>query len=248
VRKNYPSWLFWLIVPAVPVALVLTAVRLLITPVFIQIEYNTPGFPQDPYGFTKEERIYWANIAANYLVNNADISFLADLHFPKGQSTPPATCRYMDDCTKLYNERELKHMLDVKNVLQAALWVWYISLGILLLTGLLAYLDKWWRIYRRAIRLGGWFTVLLLGAILIFVFLAFGFIFVIFHEIFFASGTWTFLFSDTLIRLFPERFWRDTFLAVGLLSGGAGLTLGLLLKDKEIKDGDPPVDQQAAIS
>jgi integral membrane protein (TIGR01906 family) len=240
VRKKYPRWLFWFIVLAVPIGLVLTAVRLLISPAFLQIEYNSPGFPQDSFGFTKEERIYWANLAAEYLVNDADISFLADLRFPAGQSTPPATCRYMDDCTKLYNERELKHMLDVKNVLQSALRVWYVSLGLLLVTGILAYFDGWRSEYRRAIRSGGWLTVALLGAILLFVFMAFGVIFVMFHNIFFASGTWTFLYSDTLIRLFPERFWRDTFLAVGLLAGGAGLLLGILLKDKGKKNGDLP--------
>jgi integral membrane protein (TIGR01906 family) len=240
VRKNYPRWLFWFIVLAVPVALVLTAVRMLISPVFLQIEYNTPGFPQDLFGFTKEARIYWANSAVNYLVNDADISFLANLRFPEGQSTPPATCQYMDDCTKLYNERELKHMLDVKNVVQSALRVWYASLGLLLVTGILAYFDGWKAEYRRAIRSGGWLTVALLGAIILFVLLAFGVIFVMFHDIFFESGTWTFLFSDTLIRLFPERFWRDTFLAVGLLAGGTGLALGILLKDKRKKGDDLP--------
>ena len=39
----------------------------------------------------------------------------------------------------------------------------------------------------------------------------------------FKAGTWTFLYSDTLIRLFPERFWQDTFLVVGGLSAVLGL-------------------------
>ena len=30
-----------------------------------------------------------------------------------------------------------------------------------------------------------------------------------FHRIFFAEGTWIFLRSDTLIRLFPIQFWID---------------------------------------
>jgi integral membrane protein (TIGR01906 family) len=246
VRKKYPRWLFWFIVLAVPVALVLTAVRMLISPVFLQIEYNMPGFPQDSYGFTKEDRIHWANLAVQYLVNDAAISFLGDLRFPEGQSTPPATCQYMDDCTKLYNDRELKHMLDVKNVVQRALWVWYASLGLLLVTGILAYFDGWRGEYRRAIGYGGWLTVALLGAIILFVLLAFGVIFVMFHNIFFESGTWTFLYSDTLIRLFPQRFWRDTFLAVGLLAGGTGLALGMILSNKRKKGDSLPDNQQAA--
>ena len=42
----------WIVALLVPVALVLTAVRLLMTPAFVQIEYSTPGFPADPFGFT----------------------------------------------------------------------------------------------------------------------------------------------------------------------------------------------------
>jgi integral membrane protein (TIGR01906 family) len=39
-----------------------------------------------------------------------------------------------------------------------------------------------------------------------------------FLELFFASGTWTFPYSDTLIRLFPIRFWMDVAVViVGLL-------------------------------
>ena len=91
MKKNYVRWISWIVLLLVPITLVLTAVRLLITPIFLQIEYNTPGFPSDPFGFTKVERIYWGNIAVDYLVNAADISFLADLRFPDGQSVPPAS-------------------------------------------------------------------------------------------------------------------------------------------------------------
>jgi integral membrane protein (TIGR01906 family) len=59
------------------------------------------------------------------------------------------------------------------------------------------------------------------------VLIAFSVFFVYFHEVFFDTGTWVFRFSDTLIRLFPERFWRDTFIAIGLLSLAGGLGLGL---------------------
>jgi uncharacterized membrane protein len=64
------------------------------------------------------------------------------------------------------------------------------------------------------------------------VLLSFNVLFVAFHNVFFQAGTWMFLFSDTLIRLFPERFWRDTFIAVGVLSGGAGLAIAYFLRLK----------------
>ena len=50
-----------------------------------------------------------------------------------------------------------------------------------------------------------------------------------FHAIFFEGDSWLFLFSDTLLRLFPIRFWQDAFLfaAVIALGGGIGLGWGL---------------------
>ncbi len=213
----------WLVTLLMPIALVMAAVRLLITPVYLVIEYNLPSFPPDPYGFTKADRLYWSKIAANYLLNDEGISYLADLRFPKGQQGPPESCQYIDDCTRLYNDRELRHMVDVKAVVKATFRVWYISLGGLLLLWFIAGQARWGREYRQGLRRGGWLTIFILVGIILFVLLSFNVMFVAFHNIFFQAGTWQFLFSDTLIRLFPERFWRDTFIAVGVLAGGFGL-------------------------
>jgi uncharacterized membrane protein len=53
--------------------------------------------------------------------------------------------------------------------------------------------------------------------------------FTLFHELFFTGNSWLFYFSDTLIRLFPIRFWQDAFLlaAAIALGGGLGLVFGL---------------------
>ena len=228
----------WIVTLIVPVVLTLLAVRLVLNPWYVEFEYRTPNFPADEYGFTREDRLKYSKIDIEYLLNNADISFLGDLHFPEGQQAPAISCQFMEDCTKLYNERELGHMVDVKNVVQGALKVLYSGAAILGLLGLWAWLGKWGRSYLQGLRSGGRLTVVLLGGIILFVLLAFGVIFVFFHEIFFASGTWTFYYSDTLIRLFPERFWRDTFLMVGGLAGVMGVALGwgLLSKNLKIKE------------
>lgn len=230
--SNLSRILSWVVTLLVPVALVLTAVRLLITPLFLQIEYNTPAFPQDPYGFTKEDRLYWANLALDYLLNDEGISFLADLRFPEGVTVPAESCIFMDDCTRVYNDRELRHMEDVKAVVGVALWVWYGSLIGLVGMAVWSWLGNWVPDYRRGLKRGGWLTVILIGVILLLVLISFGILFVAFHNVFFEPGTWRFYFSDTLIRLFPERFWRDTFLAIGLLAGGAGFAIGILLRER----------------
>jgi integral membrane protein (TIGR01906 family) len=210
--------LSWLAAILVPVALILTGVRLLLTPAFVEIEYRTPNFPPDPYGFNREDRLRWSKIALDYLLNAEDISFLGDLRF--------------EDGAPVYNDRELGHMVDVKNVVKAALFAWYASLALLLILGLWAWRGGWLDLFRDGLARGGWLTVYLVGAIILFVLVGFGIFFVAFHEVFFDPGTWTFEFSDTLIRLFPERFWRDAFLAVGIVTVAGGLALAYLARNR----------------
>ena len=208
--------LAWLVTLLMPVAIVLVTVRLFLSPLFLPFEYNRPGFPADPYGFTTQERMHWARLTLDYMYNSADISFLEDLHF--------------EDGTPIYNERELSHMVDVKLVFQGALTVLWVSLAVLLLLGLWAWRGGWLETYRRGVVRGAWLTVLLLASILALVVLTFGVFFVAFHNVFFAAGTWTFLYSDTLIRLFPEQLWQDLFLAIGAVSVLLGLLIAFLFR------------------
>jgi integral membrane protein (TIGR01906 family) len=208
-----------------PIALLGLGLRILLTPLFYTVEYNLPWFPADEYGFTKEDRLKWAKPSVEYLINDADIYYLADLKF--------------DDGTPIYNERELKHMEDVKEVTRASLRVWYVSLVILLLLAILAWKYNLLPDYLDGLRRGGWWMIGLALSIAIIVgtgilvnpdiFWAF---FSWFHTLFFEGDTWLFLYSDTLIRLFPIRFWQDAFLwaAVIALGGGAGLAFGLKRK------------------
>jgi uncharacterized membrane protein len=50
-----------------------------------------------------------------------------------------------------------------------------------------------------------------------------------FHALFFTGDSWLFEYSDTLIRLFPLRFWQDTFLFAAAIAvlGGLGLARGI---------------------
>lgn len=203
-------WSYLVIILTLP-AIVLGVVRLMLTPLFIQVEYRMPYFPPDPFGFTQADRLYWADVARQYLLNDADISFLGDLRF--------------DDGRPLYNARELRHMVDVKRVVQGALWVWRGALLGLALLGLWAWRSGQWPAYRLALGQGGRLTLVTVGVVLLLVVAAFPVFFVAFHRVFFEGDTWLFNYSDTLIRLFPERFWQDAFLWVGGLSALVGWLL-----------------------
>ena len=228
--KSLYKGLSWLVALVLPIVIVLSVVRIMINPWFLEFEYHTPGFPADNYGFSLQDRLNYGRSAVEYLVNNADISFLGDLRFPTGQQAPEPSCQYMSDCTHLYNDRELEHMLDVKNVVRGAIMVLEAGFFILLALAVWAWLGGWKNDYLKGLERGGVMTLVLLLVIIVLAIVAFNYIFIIFHEIFFRAGTWTFLYSDTLIRLFPERFWRDTFLMVGGLSAGLGILFKFTMK------------------
>lgn len=222
------STLSWLVTLLIPLALVGLGLRVLLSPLFLKIEYNMPYFPLDEYGFTKEDRLKWAPYALDYLVNNEGISYLADLKF--------------DDGTSLYNERELSHMGDVKRVTQGALRVWYVSLVLLAVLGAWAWFGGWWQTYRLGLMRGGWLMVGLAVAIGLIVVIGiainpnvFWNFFVGFHRLFFEGDTWLFLYSDTLIRLFPIRFWQDAFLLAAIIALGSGFALALGLKSSSLR-------------
>jgi len=222
MKLNFTPILSFLVSLLTPVALIGLALRILLTPVYFTIEYNLPYFPVDEYGFTKADRLHWAPLAVEYLINSADISYLGDLKF--------------EDGSPLYGERELNHMQDVKGVVQGALWVWYISLAILILLAILAVRGGWISHYANALQRGGWWMIglaaslgVIAGAGILLSPNIFWVFFSWFHSLFFTGDSWLFYYSDTLIRLFPIRFWQDAFLAAAViaLGGGLGLAFGL---------------------
>lgn len=183
-----------------PFVILMGSVRLLITPGFAVFEYQRSWFPEDPFGMAKDERLKWSRYAINYLTNNEELSYLGDLRFEDGE--------------KVFNERELEHLLDVKKVVKTCLMVWYVVIAItfLLMTEFLA--TKASADLKRSLLWGSWLTIGIIGSILFLLALSFNRLFERFHQLFFAEGTWLFYQNDTLIRLFPLEFWRDAFILV----------------------------------
>jgi integral membrane protein (TIGR01906 family) len=183
-----------------PFLVVMIFVRLVMTPLFPQIEYNRPGFPADYYGFTIQDRLNYAPYAIQYLLNGDDISYLGDLRFPDGK--------------EMYNTRELHHMRDVKVVTQYAYASAFIG-GILALLAIYALWRSNRAVLQSALLNGSRLTIGLIFAIVLIAITSWDTFFTTFHQLFFAGGTWQFEYSDTLIRLFPEQFWFDASLVIG---------------------------------
>ena len=208
----FPHSLRIVITVALPFVLVLSNVRLVLMPWFPTFEYNRPRFPADAYGFSTDMRKFHARRAVEYLLNAASIDYLAEERF--------------EDGAPLYNGRELRHMQDVKMVTGRVLWVWRGALLFALTAGVaLARQPATRPLLRAGLMAGAAIVVVAVVVLLAYVLLNFNSFFTNFHRVFFESGSWMFSYSDTLIRLFPLRFWSD----VALLIGGASLLEGVLL-------------------
>lgn len=208
----------WLAVLALPFLLTLGTLRIIIlwdSPSYPSFEYGR--IQPDRFGFTPDERLELAEATLDYLRDPAPadeaIGLLEALRLPGSD-------------VSLYNEREIDHMLDVKRLVDLfAGLIW--PLAIVVVAGLTFLLTNAVRRAEgyRAIMHGGVFTTGTLLAVIVLIGLAWNFVFVQFHEILFPPDTWTFYYSDSLIRLFPEKFWFD----FGLMWTGAVFLEGVLL-------------------
>jgi integral membrane protein (TIGR01906 family) len=214
-----PTWVRLagvLLAIVVPLALLLTNVRLLLTPAYVQLAYRMPAFPEDRYGLTRVERVGQANTALAYLLNDAGPEFLGDLTF--------------EDGTLVYNEREVRHMVDVKRLVQTAMRVWIGSLAVALALGIALWRLRGAGTFARGLNRGSRLTLWVMGILGVGLLITFSTVFVGFHRVFFEGDTWLFLYTDTLIRLFPERFWQDAFIILAGSTLAEAVALLLLTK------------------
>lgn len=202
----------------IPYILLMSGIRLVMTPAFPAMEYKRSGFPQDQFGFTVQERTKWSEYAIRYLTNDQEISYLGNLQDITGK--------------KLFTTDELSHMVDVKEVVKNASMVWYVLGGMSIAILVWFVVMGQWDSLRRSLNAGGWITIGLLGALLVFLAVSFDRLFEYFHRIFFQDGTWTFSQSSTLIRLFPFEFWRDAFVLVIGFALIVGVVLVLLTRKR----------------
>ena len=195
-RRRSPRGVQWLLVLALPLFLLAANLRLVTGPWFVRWEYRRPGFPPDPFGLSIAERIRLAGVCQDYLASNADISLLADLQLPSGE--------------RAFNQRELSHMEDVQavyfglssaGVIAALMWVGGAAI--------LAASGRAWDVIPVVLLNASRFALGLLAAVASFMLISWGQFFTAFHRLFFQGNTWIFPRSDTLIRLFPNRFWID---------------------------------------
>lgn len=200
----------FLLVLLIPILVILGSARLLATDAYLVIEYGKRSFPPDVYGFTSQQRFELASV---------------NVHYVRAHLPDDALATQKLDGTPVYTPREVSHMADVQSVFQVILRIWQVAFVLLLLLGFILWETGEHRQFAAAIQYGGLLTSAMILTIALLAIFAWQFWFNIFHLFLFQPGSWLFSYSDTLIRLFPVKFWFDATLTISVLSIMGGLSL-----------------------
>ncbi len=198
----------------VPALLVVSAIRVLANEWYVRFEYAKPDFPPDVYGFTPDQRLELALIGLrSVLPQHAEgIDLLRRARLP--------------DDGPSFNARELKHMEDVR-ILIGRVYPLHLAalVAIVALALVLGRSGDAQTIIPRALQWGSILTLVIAAGLIAYILVNFSTFFTQFHLIFFEGDTWQFLFTDTLIRLYPVRFWSDAAILIGAATVGQALIL-----------------------
>jgi uncharacterized membrane protein len=121
-----------------------------------------------------------------------------------------------------FNDRELRHMRDVRRYLLGLYLIHAIGIAALVA---LAAVRRTRPVVRDGLAAGALFTFGV--AAFVGIYLAVSPVSFLggFHRFFFSGDSWRFAETDTLRRLFPDRFWTDFSIALGVIVGVQALAL-----------------------
>ena len=229
MRRTLTISLSTLIPILVPAILVVNCIRVLANDWYIHFEYAKPDFPPDAYGFTPEQRTELALTGLHSVLpqDGAGIDLLRRERQPNGD---PA-----------FNERELGHMQDVRSLIGQVYPLHLIALAAIAVLALgLGRSAQMKRVVPRALQAGAILTLLIAAGLIAYILINFQTFFTQFHQLFFEGDTWQFQFTDTLIRLYPVRFWSDaaTYIGVGTVAQALALLVAARMWSRRSGDAD----------
>ncbi len=192
--------------------LVVNAFRVLATGTFVRFELGRDGFPADAYGLTADQRQTLALVGLRSIQPGSEgIALLERARLPNG--------------ARAFGVRELTHMRDVRRLFGIALRAQLIALVVIGALGLGLARTPLRTVVPLGLLAGALGTLTIAALAVPVILLGFDGFFVRFHEIFFSGDSWRFNNADTLIRIYPERFWQD----VSRLAAGIAVAQALIL-------------------
>jgi len=192
---------------AVPVILVANGLRLVTHDRYVRAVYDYGGVPRDDLGLTKSQRTALAATGLHSIQPDEKdgLDLLRRARLPDGA---PA-----------FTPQEIRHMRDVRTLLGRLFTVQVVAgLAILALAVGLAFRPTRRRLVPRALRIGALVTLGLAGLVGVLSIVYWPAFSTPFHLVFFGESSWRFDDTDTLRRLYPDRFWIDTAVVLGVLA------------------------------
>ena len=165
-------------------------------------------------------------------------------YFNSGEEPLRVVMRVSGQEREVFNEQEVQHMADVKSLFTGTFRVHMASgalLGALVVGGLLAYRRRAIRPLARLTMAGGGLTIGLVVLVGLVALISFGPLFTTFHVLSFSNDFWQLdPGSSYLVRMFPQGFWQDMTLLIGLTSVLEALLLmaGALLVLKRVPSAE----------
>ena len=189
-----------------PVWIIGLSARAVFNDWFIELEYSKKDFPKDKYGLNDEYRKKLAKVGLRAVLSKEGLKEFEKAKLPNGR--------------KAFRKKEVKHMADVNKLLSFIFPVSY-TLFFFWIIGVFS-LEE----YRKKLLIGsGLFTIFLILITGIFTFTNYNKAFEIFHNYVFDTTSWKFKSYDTLLRVYPMKFWFDGTVAVTVISFILSLTL-----------------------
>jgi integral membrane protein (TIGR01906 family) len=195
--------------------LVVNAFRVLATGTFVRFELGRDDFPADAYGLTTDQRQALALAGLRSIQPGSEgIALLERARLPNG--------------TRAFGLRELTHMRDVRRLFGIALRAQLIALVVIGALGLGLARTRLRAVVPLGLLAGALGTLAIAALAVPAILLGFDGFFVRFHEVFFSGSSWRFNNADTLIRIYPERFWQDVSRLAAAIAVGQALVLAPL--------------------
>ncbi|WP_457622425.1 TIGR01906 family membrane protein [Persephonella sp.] len=197
-----------------PLWIVGFSTRLAFSEWFIDFEYSRKDFPKDRWGLPDDVRKDLAKLGLQAVLSDEGLEKFKKARLPNGN--------------RAFRDKEIRHMEDVKNFLKYFFPATYLSFIVWFGCFILLKEERW-----KAVLHSGLFTIGLIITVGLISYINYDFVFTVFHDYVFGEYTWRFRLKDTLLRIYPMKFWFDgTFFVIALsFFISVSLTIsGVLLK------------------
>jgi integral membrane protein (TIGR01906 family) len=203
-----------LVAALVPPVLAINSIRLLAKDWYVRFEYGR--LPPDRYGLTRAQRTELGLVGLHSILPRHDqgIGLLRRAQLPSGG--------------RAFRQKELRHMADVRRLIGVFYPAQLAALAAFaLLAAALVLRRREVSVLLRGLRYGAAATLAIAAAVGSAVAIDADAFLTGFHAIFFEGDSWRFADGDTLRRLYPDRFWSETAIVLGLAT--AAQAGGILL-------------------